>query len=72
MAGETRTSTLTNAARVFYHWSVKKRTVLPYPPTEISIEPTNRCNFTCSFCPQSSPTHFDKIPASALNPEGVD
>lgn len=72
LTGENRITKLTNVARVFYHWSVKKSTVLPYLPTEISIEPTNRCNFTCSFCPQSSPTHFDRIPASALHPEGVD
>ena len=29
------------------------------PPYQFSIEATNKCNFKCSFCPQSSPTHKD-------------
>ena len=60
------------AAQLFYHWAVRRSVVLPYLPQEISIEPTNRCNFTCSFCPQSNPAHFDRIPASTLSPEGVE
>jgi len=56
-------------ARVFYHWRIRQSRVVPYLPSEISIEMTNRCNFKCHFCPQSSPTHFDNVPASALSPE---
>lgn len=63
---------LGDAAQLFYHWGIRRSEVLPYLPQEISIEPTNRCNFACSFCPQSSPTHFDEIPASAIDPEGVE
>lgn len=63
---------LLGGARLFWHWAVRRSEVVPYLPLEISIEPTNRCNFACKFCPQSSPTHFDEIPASAIDPEGVD
>jgi MoaA/NifB/PqqE/SkfB family radical SAM enzyme len=28
-----------------------------YAPKQISIEPTNLCNYRCSFCPQSNPEH---------------
>ena len=62
---------LIGAGRLFFHWGIRRSQVLPYPPQEISIEPTNRCNFACSFCPQSIPTHFDKVPASAVDPAGV-
>jgi len=63
---------LIGGARVFWHWAVRRSEVLPYPPLEISIEPTNRCNFACKFCPQSSPAHFDQIPAAAIEPVAVD
>lgn len=29
------------------------------PPVQVSIEPTNICNFRCAFCPQSTPEHAD-------------
>lgn len=67
----TRIEKLSGAARLFYHWAIRRSLVLPYLPQEISIEPTNRCNFTCSFCPQSNPDHFASIPASILTPESV-
>lgn len=28
-----------------------------YAPKDVSIEPTNLCNYRCSFCPQSDPAH---------------
>lgn len=28
-------------------------------PAQLSLEPTNHCNFRCSFCPQSNPRHLD-------------
>jgi len=31
---------------------------LSRPPIQISIEPTNICNFRCDFCPQSDPEHL--------------
>lgn len=43
-------------SRIAYHY-IKKSVVLPYPPYFYTIEPTNICNFACSFCPQSDPKH---------------
>jgi radical SAM protein with 4Fe4S-binding SPASM domain len=37
------------------------------PPFQFSIEATNRCNFKCDFCPQSSPTHKDVRPVGNLS-----
>lgn len=54
--------------QVFWHWKFRRGTELPYLPTEISIELTNRCNFKCSFCLQSNPGHFDTVPRTALTP----
>ena len=56
------------AARIFYHWKLRQSAVLPYHPTEIDLEITNRCNFKCSFCPQSDPEHFNRVPATAMTP----
>lgn len=33
------------------------QTCLSYPPKDVSIEPTNYCNYRCNFCPQSEPVH---------------
>lgn len=65
---------LTNApifryARVFHNWRLKKATVLPYLPEDISIETTNVCNFKCHYCPQSDPTHHEIVPRTSLTPE---
>ncbi len=60
---------LVNYTRILYHWRLRKSEALPYAPIEISLELTNRCNFKCSFCPQSDPDHFNKIPATAIGPE---
>jgi radical SAM protein with 4Fe4S-binding SPASM domain len=62
---------LWEAARLFYHWKVRKSVVVPYQPVEVSIELTNCCNFKCSFCPQSDPTHFDRVPRTSLTPQGA-
>ena len=34
----------------------RKKFKLNYPPLFFSIEPTNRCNFKCIYCPQAYPT----------------
>ena len=59
-------------ARIFYNWQIQKNTILDYVPEDISIELTNTCNFKCSFCPQSDPSHFDRVARSSLSPEQVD
>ena len=63
-ASISRTSAL---ARMALHWRILRSERLPYEPLEISIEPTNRCNFKCSFCVQSDPTHLERVGASALS-----
>ncbi len=35
-----------------------KKTKLDYLPVQVSVEPTNMCNFKCNFCNQSDPNHF--------------
>ena len=59
-------------ARAGYHWKIAGSERLPYMPDDISIEVTNSCNFQCSFCPQSSPTHHQASPRAMLTPEGAD
>ena len=59
---------LSRAARIFYHWKFRRSQVLPYLPSEVSMELTNRCNFKCAFCPQSDPEHFNRVPATAITP----
>jgi radical SAM protein with 4Fe4S-binding SPASM domain len=58
-----------HAVRMLYHWQLRRSTVLPYHPNEIDFEITNRCNFKCSFCPQSDPEHFNRVPATTITPE---
>jgi radical SAM protein with 4Fe4S-binding SPASM domain len=43
---------------------------LPYPPYSITIEATNRCNYRCTFCPQSDPLHMRKRPQGDLTVDG--
>jgi len=69
MVSESVSAKLANFARMFFHWRILGSEVLPYHPTEISLELTNRCNFKCVFCPQSDPMHFDRVPATAVTPE---
>jgi len=59
-------------ARAGYHWRIAGSERLPYVPDDINIEVTNSCNFQCSFCPQSSPTHHQASPRAMLTPEGAD
>ena len=49
-------------------WSYKiaKATVLSYPPYQYTIEPTNKCNLACDFCPQSDPEHKNRRPLGVL------
>jgi radical SAM protein with 4Fe4S-binding SPASM domain len=54
--------------RIFYHWRLRRSTVLDYLPEDLSIELTNTCNFKCAFCPQSDPEHFQRVARTALSP----
>jgi radical SAM protein with 4Fe4S-binding SPASM domain len=70
IVGQTaRLKRVAHHGKIFWHWGVRRSDKLPYLPAEVSIELTNRCNFKCSFCPQSSPTHFDAVPRTHLTPE---
>lgn len=60
---------LAQAARILYHWRVRKSTLLPYHPIEILLELTNRCNFKCAFCSQSDPAHFTRVSPASITPE---
>lgn len=52
--------------------SYKRKLLKPLsPPFQYSIEPTNYCNFKCSFCPQSDPQHKKKREYGFLNPEDL-
>lgn len=58
-----------NYLRILYAWKVKKSLINNYVPEDISIELTNTCNFSCSFCPHSDPKHFDIVSRSSLDPK---
>jgi radical SAM protein with 4Fe4S-binding SPASM domain len=60
---------LTRYARIAYRWRIQGSPRLDYVPEDISIEVTNTCNFSCQFCPQSSPTHFERVKRTTLSPE---
>jgi len=49
-------------------WSyrVVRSTCLSYPPFQHTIEPTNICNLSCSFCLQSDPGHHQLRPHGKL------
>lgn len=59
---------LTELVRFLYNWKIRRRTVVRSLPLEISIEPTNVCNFKCAFCNQSDPDHFKRVGKSSLTP----
>jgi len=44
-----------------------KQIKLRYLPIQVTIEPTNVCNFTCSFCNQNDPDHFSKRQAGRID-----
>jgi len=46
-------------------------TKLRYAPKEINIEPTNICNYRCSFCQQSNPAHHE-LPSGFMKLEDLD
>ena len=56
-----RLAKIASLLRFAYVWKIRKRSIVPTMPLEVSLEVTNVCNFKCSFCSQSNPTHFDKI-----------
>ena len=63
-----RVEKLLHAGRVAWHWKVTRTLAPPYLPAAVSIETTNRCNFRCSFCPQSRSDHARLNPVGALSP----
>ncbi|MCK5127818.1 MAG: SPASM domain-containing protein [candidate division Zixibacteria bacterium] len=50
-------------------YKIKKSASVSYPPYQFTIEPTNICNLSCDFCPQSDPNHFDSRPVGQLTIE---
>ena len=52
-------------------WAYKiSRTDRPtYPPFQYTIEPTNVCNLSCAFCPQSDPEHHRRRAHGKLTEE---
>lgn len=52
--------------RLGWAYKIAGSTRLSYPPYQYTIEPTNRCNLHCTFCPQSDPDHFTFRPAGDL------
>ena len=59
-----------NLAKMAATWAWGAARV-PYAPKDVSIEPTNLCNYRCSFCPQSDPVH-QKLPSGYMKLEDLD
>lgn len=62
---------LTHIFKLGWAYKIKKAVVLPYPPYQYTIEPTNVCNFKCDFCPQSDPEHSKRRPTGQLTIENL-
>src|SRR4030042_2646596 len=62
----TKAKRLVSYIQIFLAYKLKK-VKLPFLPIQVSIEPTNICNFKCSFCNQSAPDHFDKRKAGMID-----
>lgn len=48
-----------------------RRTRLNFLPLEVSVEVTNKCNFNCSFCHQSSKSHHLLNPVTYLSTDNA-
>jgi radical SAM protein with 4Fe4S-binding SPASM domain len=44
-----------------------RKTSLHYAPIQVAVEPTNVCNFTCSFCSQNNANHFSERQAGKID-----
>ncbi len=44
-----------------------RKTNLYYSPVQVTIEPTNNCNFKCCFCNQSTPDHLSERQAGRID-----
>jgi MoaA/NifB/PqqE/SkfB family radical SAM enzyme len=60
----------TQIARMGIAWA-RGALRLRYAPKEICIEPTNICNYRCSFCPQSTAEH-QELPRGFMKLEHLD
>lgn len=54
-----------NLLKAVYHYK-RGDFILTSPPKSFNIEPTNICNYRCSFCPQSNPEHH-KLPKGYMS-----
>ena len=52
-------------------WATGSQSV-GYAPKQVSIEPTNACNYRCSFCPQSNPAHHEQVPRGLMKLADLD
>lgn len=59
-----------NVSRMALAWA-RGSDVVHYAPKEVAIEPTNVCNYRCTFCPQSNPEH-QKMPSGLMSLENLD
>jgi len=50
-------------------YRITKAVRLNYPPFQYTIEPTNICNLSCAFCPQSDPKHHTRRKHGKLTEE---
>jgi len=48
---------LTHIIKLGWAYKISRTDHPTYPPFQYTIEPTNVCNLSCAFCPQSDPEH---------------
>lgn len=53
----TRMRKIPHLLQLGWTYRARPRTELSFPPFQYTIEPTNVCNLSCTFCPQSNPAH---------------
>ena len=63
---------LLHYGRIYAAWQVRGQERLPYLPEDLSLELTNTCNFSCSYCLQSDPAHFERVARTKLSPDDAE